>query len=179
MEEIDSPISLKSLDTISLKSSYTPKSETSIDSPHLTSPNLEPPKLESPQNLASPNLPDSPQEEEIESPVNNKSPASQWEKLDEKWNKILLPLPDDEFYVKDCPSDGNCQFRSLEEALRKTDQKFTHRQLRKLIGDYIISITDDDFQHLLTSYQTEEENGEFIGKWQPSKIKNKKQLKGT
>ena len=75
--------------------------------------------------------------------------------------------------IKDCNPDGNCQFRSIEQALYQYNNKYTHIKLRKIIGDYINKLNDDDFQNIIDNYKIEKDNSEFIGKWDPYKVKNK------
>ena len=103
----------------------------------------------------------------------NKNKKFTWESLDERWNDILLS---DNFVVKDCIPDGNCQFRSLEEALKKTTLKMSHKKLRILIANYILTISDARYKEILDTYLSEKQNNEFIGKWNPTKIKTRKQF---
>jgi hypothetical protein len=93
-----------------------------------------------------------------------------WYKLDEKWNKILL---EENFSTKDIIGDGNCQFRSIEEAF-KNDKEFTYKKLRLLISDFIITkLPNEEFNMIIDSYKMEKDSGEFVGYWDPHKIKNK------
>jgi hypothetical protein len=99
-----------------------------------------------------------------------------WDDLDSSWEHLLgtKDESDSHFVVKDCLGDGNCQFRSIEEAINK---KFTHKKLRKLVADYILqTVSDQDFKHLLDNYKIEKNNGEFTGQWNPFSVKTKKQF---
>ena len=95
------------------------------------------------------------------------------EKIDDdyKWKPFDMKVKN--LVVKDCKPDGNCQFRSIEQALYQYNNKYTHIKLRKLIGEYILSLKDKDFENILNNYRIEKDNGEFIGKWNPYKIKSK------
>lgn len=92
-----------------------------------------------------------------------------WEFLDEKWSDILLS---DNFMIKDCPRDGNCQFSSLSHALNDISQ----RKLRKLVSEYIMRLPDIKFKSILESYKLEQENGDFYGNWNPQTVKTKRQF---
>jgi hypothetical protein len=95
------------------------------------------------------------------------------EKIDDDYRWKQFDMNVKNLVVKDCKPDGNCQFRSIEQALYQYNNKYTHIKLRKLIGDYILSLKDKDFENILNNYKIEKDNGEFIGKWDPSKIKSK------
>jgi len=97
----------------------------------------------------------------------------QWEPLDNIWQKKLLT---NNLFVKNCEMDGNCQFRSIETALKGTSFKHTHKQLRLLIGKYINKLSKEDFDSLINNYRIEKDNGEFNGEWEPYDIKTKKQF---
>ena len=95
------------------------------------------------------------------------------EKIDNNYEWKQFDMKVKNLVVKDCKPDGNCQFRSIEQALYQYNNKYTHIKLRKLIGDYILSLKDKDFENILNNYKIEKDNGEFIGKWNPYKIKSK------
>lgn len=87
----------------------------------------------------------------------------------------------DKFFIKDTLPDGNCQFRAISEAMRSTrstrsDAKLNHKQLRKLIAEYIINLSDEEFKDIINYYRIEKTNHEFIGKWDPFKVKTKSAL---
>ena len=163
--------------SVSLEDSYTPKS--AGDSPFDGSPSEEryfkfPPKQSQPQ---SPQSPDSPFDDfEIDdSPTPSPKEKYEWINIDDpKWMNFLLS---NNFYVKDCVPDGNCQFRSLEEAL-KVDKslKKTHKQLRLAVAKYILKLNDVEFKNILASYRSEKDEGEFYGQWDPYSINTKKEF---
>lgn len=101
-----------------------------------------------------------------------------WEPIDERWSKKLLS---EYFVIKNCLSDGNCQFRSIETALTNAGHKTDHEKLRRSICKYINNIDNNEFFNIIQSYRLEKQHGEFEGNWDPFVIKNKrdfiKQLK--
>ena len=96
-----------------------------------------------------------------------------WKQLDEKWQDKLMSC---NFMIKDCIGDGNCQFRSIETALKNSGIKIDHTRLRSLIAKHIRHIPDEEFLLIIQNYIIEKENGEFIGKWNPEIIKNKREF---
>ena len=85
----------------------------------------------------------------------------------------------DKFFIKDSLPDGNCQFRSISEALKALEQGQGqgHKQLRKSIAEYIKEeLLDYEFKDIINNYRIEKTNNEFIGKWDPFKVKNKDQF---
>jgi hypothetical protein len=101
-----------------------------------------------------------------------------WEPIDERWSKKLLS---ECFVIKNCLSDGNCQFRSIETALTNAGHKTNHEKLRRSICKYINNIDNNEFFNIIQSYRLEKQHREFEGNWDPFVIKNKrdfiKQLK--
>lgn len=95
-----------------------------------------------------------------------------WKPLSKKWETLLFS---DNFMIKDCMRDGNCQFYSIYNGL-KNKVKLSNNKLRKLLSEYIIKISDSKFKSILQTYKIEQENGEFYGNWDPSNIKTKNQL---
>jgi hypothetical protein len=93
-----------------------------------------------------------------------------WQPLNKEW-KYILNNPN--FVIKDCTGDGNCQFRSIETALKEVLPDMTHKKLRYVIANHIKQLNDQDFQTILLNYRLELENGEFEGKWDPYKIQTK------
>jgi hypothetical protein len=93
------------------------------------------------------------------------------EELDDCWKTKLLS---NKFYIKECIGDGNCQFRSIETALKTAGFKLKHTKLRNLIARYIRQITDQEFHMIVQSYRLEKDNGEFEGGWDPYQISDKK-----
>ena len=75
------------------------------------------------------------------------------EKIDDDYRWKQFDMNVKNLVVKDCKPDGNCQFRSIEQALYQYNNKYTHIKLRKLIGDYILSLKDKDFENILNNYK--------------------------
>jgi len=87
------------------------------------------------------------------------------------WKQFSKKLPN--LVIKDCEPDGNCQFRSIENALYQYNNKYTHIKLRKMIGKYILNLPESDFLTILNNYKIEKDNDEFTGHWDPYKVKTK------
>jgi len=94
-----------------------------------------------------------------------------WEPVSETWRS---KLGSQNFMIKNCLGDGNCQFRSIETALTQGGYRSTHEKLRRLLAKYILSIDNKVFIDIIKTYQIEKENGEFVGNWDPMTIKNKR-----
>jgi hypothetical protein len=159
--------------SVSLSSTYTPKSaeESPLDSPFSISPIQSPqPQLQEP--LPQKEKEEEEEEEELVSPKDKEKHI--WVPVDDKWKKILMS---DFYFVKDCAPDGNCQFRSLEEAIKSDSQiKASHKKLRKMVAEHILTLSDIQFQDILNNYKVEKDSGEFYGDWDPNAIKTKRQL---
>lgn len=89
-----------------------------------------------------------------------------WKEINKKWSDKLMS---DKFYIKNCLGDGNCQFHAIKTAL---GTKKTHIQLRNRAADTIKKLSDKEFNHILQTYQLEQQTGEFVGKWNPDEIKS-------
>ena len=153
--------------SVSLSSTYTPKSaeESPLDSPFGISP-LQAPQQQPPEPVQEE------EEEELFSPKDKEKHV--WAPIDDKWKKILMS---DFYFVKDCAPDGNCQFRSLEEAIKSNAElKMSHKKLRKMVAEHILTLSDLHFQDILNNYKAEKDSGEFYGDWDPNAIKTKRQL---
>jgi len=156
--------------SISMESSYTPKS--AGDSPFDFSPSGDTPAFPFP--------PPSPKKEaeddfDLEEQVVSPKEKFEWINVDNpKWINVLLS---NNFYIKDCAPDGNCQFRSLEEALRVDPTlKMTHKQLRQSVAKHILSLSDLEFKDIIDTYRAEKDSGEFYGAWDPHSVKTKRQF---
>ena len=152
--------------SISLESTYTPNSEmeSPIDSPFAET------EKETMGDILDENVGD------VKDMIDDKIVDGKymWVPLGENWRKILMS---NLYVVKDCLPDGNCQFRSLEEALKSdTHFKLSHKKLRNKVADYILTLSDVQFQEILNNYKIEKESGEFYGDWDPNTIKTKRQL---
>jgi hypothetical protein len=75
------------------------------------------------------------------------------------------------FVVKDSKPDGNCQFRSISQAVG-----ISHILLRKLAAWYILDIPQEELDHILTIYRQEKKHGEFRGNWNPDNIHTRQDL---
>ena len=167
MNEQDINFELESLPSnISLSSTYTPTSERD---------SLSDISLISPTELKT-RLEDQFEEDQFDDNHVEKEEVKEkhvWVPIDEKWQKILMS---ESYMIKDCTADGNCQFRSLEEALKTSELKTSHKKLRRMVSDYILKLSDIEFQDILNNYKVEKDNGEFYGDWDPYSIKTKRQL---
>lgn len=94
-----------------------------------------------------------------------------WEPLEENWRK---KLQSENFVVKNCLGDGNCQFRSIETALTNAGCKTDHERLRKSLCKYINDLENAEFFDIIQNYRLEKQHGEFVGEWDPFKIRNKR-----
>lgn len=96
-----------------------------------------------------------------------------WKKLKTKWKNIL----GDDYYsfvIKDCTGDGDCQFRSIENLLNSEGGNFLN--YRTQIADYILTISDEDFQNYLLNYRLEYDEGDFEDIWDPYAINTREEF---
>lgn len=105
---------------------------------------------------------------ELENYVENEQ--YDYEPLDIKWQTKLMS---DRYYIKDCIGDGNCQFRSIANAM---NCKTSHINLRRVLAKSISKMAMVEFYRILDNYKIEKQNGEFLGKWNPSTLKTKKEF---
>ena len=112
--------------------------------------------------------------------INPKKISYIWQDISKEWKTKLMS---DNFVMKNCLSDGNCQFRSIETALTNSGYKTNHKHLRNIIAKYITKIENSEFFNIIQNYRIEKQHGEFVGDWDPFLIKNKsdfiKQIKQT
>jgi len=112
--------------------------------------------------------------------INPKKISYIWQDISKEWKTKLMS---DNFVMKNCLSDGNCQFRSIETALTNSGYKTNHKHLRNIIAKYITKIENPEFFNIIQNYRIEKQHGEFVGDWDPFLIKNKsdfiKQIKQT
>jgi hypothetical protein len=178
MNEEDINFELESLPSnFSLSSTYTPTSErNSLSDISLISPTELKTRLEEDQFEEDQFEKDQFEKDQFDENHVEKEEVKEkyvWIPIDEKWQKILMS---ESYMIKDCAADGNCQFRSLEEALKTSKLKTSHKKLRRMVSDYILKLSDIEFQDILNNYKVEKDNGEFYGDWDPYSIKTKRQL---
>ena len=112
-----------------------------------------------------------------------------WEKLPLPWIKQLNLLSSSKnknsrFGTFDCEHDGNCFFHcianSLNERDRMINEEYNHTEIRNKIAD---SITNEQFETLMSYYIIFQDANDFDEEWDPSKVKNiddfKRQLRET
>lgn len=96
------------------------------------------------------------------------------------WQELSLPLQkklmSKDFVKMDCLADGNCQFRSIETALKHAGYKINHKKLRDAVGKYIYKLPNQEFALIISNYREEKENNIFIGDWNPFNITNKREF---
>lgn len=102
-----------------------------------------------------------------------------FEKLEMGWRKRLKSenSKNSLWGVLDCGGDGDCLFLCLEEAFKNfyspENEDFSAENIRNYAAN---QINKNNFDLILTTYRLEEETGEFLGEWEPSKIKNIEEL---
>ena len=102
-----------------------------------------------------------------------------FEKLEMGWRKRLKSenSKNSLWGVLDCGGDGDCLFLCLEEAFKNfyspENDDFSAENIRNFAAN---QINKNNFDLILTTYRLEEETGEFLGEWEPSKIKNIEEL---
>lgn len=100
-----------------------------------------------------------------------------WIPLNANFSSILI---NDKFVMKNVLGDGNCQFRAIEEALKTTQNtqttNITHKQLRILLAEKILTLSENEFHSILNTYILEKKNGDFVGNWDPLTTKTRVQL---
>lgn len=109
----------------------------------------------------------------IKSPGHANKLIHSWEPLDSTWQKKLYSK---NFVMQNCEGDGNCQFRSITNALKSIKKTWTHDKLRRLLSKHVNNLSTHDFETLINSYRLEKDTGTFQGMWDPYSIKTKRQL---
>lgn len=94
-----------------------------------------------------------------------------WHELSEDFQKKLMS---DKFVQMDCLDDGNCEFRTIETALKHAGYKISPKKLKTAVSKYIYHLSNQDFALLINNYREEKMNNIFIGNWNPFDIKNKR-----
>jgi hypothetical protein len=101
----------------------------------------------------------------------NRSTKIIWKEVSQRLQQYLLSA---NFRIQNCEGDGNCQFRSIQNALANSGMNIKHAKLRKKIASYVRNMSADDFLILIESYRAEKHAGEFVGTWDPFQIKTKR-----
>lgn len=100
----------------------------------------------------------------------NEMPKYSWVPLNKKWQLILRS---NNFREKECNGDGNCQFRSIAQALSNAGFKHNHKKLRQDISKYIYELPQDQFELIINNYRFEIQSGDFQGNWDPLKVQTR------
>ena len=99
-----------------------------------------------------------------------------WEKICVPWikklNKLSKNKPKNSCYgVYDCPSDGNCFFHCIANALNERDrfegERYNYKDIREIIA---CSITEEDFKTLMSYYRIMKDADDFDEEWDPYQI---------
>lgn len=99
-----------------------------------------------------------------------------WEKIYLPWIKQLNKLSVNKlkncpYGMYDCPSDGNCFFHCIANALKEkdryTENYYDQSDIRKLIAE---SITEEDFKILMSYYRIMKDANDFDEEWDPYQI---------
>jgi len=101
-----------------------------------------------------------------------------WEKLPKKWISKLNKYSEtsgknSQYGLLDCEHDGDCFFHCISSSLNEKYNYTTiydSNDIRELISD---SITDDQFETLLTTYRIMKDANDFDECWDPYKIETK------
>ena len=103
-----------------------------------------------------------------------------WIKIPLQWIKILNKLSKNNlknspFAVLDCSSDGDCLFHCISNALNDHNRKNENYELlnssniRSMIAE---SITDDNFEEMISYYKIMKDVNDFDEEWDPYEIKD-------
>lgn len=97
----------------------------------------------------------------------------EWKVMSAKW---VTKLDCDSFVIRDCLGDGNCQFRSIANALTDAGYKTTHETLRRKIAKYINGLDITKFNKIIENYRLEVDNREFVGDWDPYSVSKRREF---
>ena len=106
-----------------------------------------------------------------------------WEKIPKKWiqklNKQSELYEKNSLYgVLDCEHDGDCFFHCISTSLNEKNNYLTQydsSDIRKMLSE---SITDDQFETLLSTYKIMMDAGDFDEDWDPYRINSKEEFQG-
>jgi hypothetical protein len=94
-----------------------------------------------------------------------------WNLFTEEWKPIL---DIEKFGIKNNSGDGDCLFLAISEGLNlfnklnKIEYRYNASILRNLLAD---EINEDNFNEYINLYRIEFKNNDFIGEWNPNKVK--------
>ena len=107
-----------------------------------------------------------------------------WEKLSKQWisilNKLNNPYPNNSLFgALECGDDGDCLFHCIASALNSTQNMtqqtfYDSSDIRKLVAD---SITQDQYDNIITCYRSMKDLDDFDESWDPYEIDNLEQFK--
>ena len=99
----------------------------------------------------------------------------------QKWHKN--PHGFQEAYVKDCGGGGDCQFLCVSHAIARLIT-LSVSQLRRLVGEQILALTDEQFTDYMAAYRAEfaqhpnrHRQRSADGAWDPHRCRTKRELK--
>ena len=101
-----------------------------------------------------------------------------WEKMPKKWiqklNKNSITYEKNSLYgVLDCEHDGDCFFHCISASLNEKNNYLTQydsSDIRQMLSE---SITDEQYETLITTYKIMVDANDFYEDWDPYKINNK------
>jgi len=105
-----------------------------------------------------------------------------WGKMPKKWiqklNKNSITHEKNSLYgVLDCEHDGDCFFHCISASLNEKNNYLTQydsSDIRKMLSE---SITDEQYETLITTYKIMVDANDFYEDWDPYKINNKEDFK--
>jgi hypothetical protein len=103
-----------------------------------------------------------------------------WQKLHRNWitklNKLHNPYPNNSLFGSlECGDDGDCLFHCIASSLNsKNEDYYDSKDIRKLVAN---SITQEQFDNIITCYRCMKDLNDFDESWDPYKIENLEQFK--
>ena len=103
-----------------------------------------------------------------------------WQKLHRNWitklNKLHNPYPNNSLFgCLECGDDGDCLFHCIASSLNsKNEDYYNSKDIRKLVAN---SITQEQFDNIITCYRSMKDINDFDESWDPYKINNLEQFK--
>ena len=84
--------------------------------------------------------------------------------------------------IHDAGGGGDCLFHSISAGIQQAfslgleKKLYSMPELRRQVGDYVLSLKRDKFNELISNYKVIEEYSDWYDNWSPSSIKNPQQL---